>query len=459
MLKKIVIKKIGTRFFLGFFCGMLLWRCTSEVDLPPLKGKRESVTVEDEFSMEHQKVDSKKRIPMSAYSVCVPGEWLQYYCNSQHKLPALGFSGHSQCKILPKVHQLYVENFACQGAAPSPVFWSGCVYILKGLKLYQGHLKKGKFFLLHEIDLSEIRQDMDPDSMGGIAVLPSGIAFLTMGSSELVSLCLKKRKILWRKSLEFPAEGAPVLGKNIVVCVTRRNQTLAFDQKNGTLLWTHQGAVEDLSLWGGSSSAISKGIVISHYSSNQVVALAEKTGDLLWTQNFAISKMNREKIPHQKASPVCVDELVYVVTHSNVACLGIRSGETLWQWPIGGYHTPLVLGDFLFFVDQNGVLSRVNRYTGEVYWTQILPKHAQEQWNVWIGPWYINHRLLLWRYDGLMICVNPFFYSQDCENLKKSAIEAWVSLGHPLSASGVLLRDGIVLHSDDGGILSWLVTP
>ena len=88
-------------------------------------------------------------------------------------------------------------------------------------------------------------------------------------------VCLNTRCILWRKPLESPAEGPPVLGNGRVICVTRRNQRVAFRQKDGELLWTHQGAVEDVSLWGGNSAAISRGIVMSNYSSNQVTALSE----------------------------------------------------------------------------------------------------------------------------------------------------------------------------------------
>lgn len=440
---------------------MVLWGCTSDPELPPLKGKRESIITEEVFSMDRQKSDSSEPIKFSPCFVgSVPKEWPQYYCNSCHHLPALGGGKSLFGKtVLPKLSQVNVCSVAPEGAAPSPVFWKGSIYILKGLSLYQGKVKNGAFSLLHEIDLSEDAKTMDPDSMGGIAINPCGVAFVTLGSSELVCVCLKKRCVLWRRLLEYPAEGAPVLGKESVICVTRRNQTIAFRQKNGEVLWKHQGAIEDVSLWGGSSSAVSKGIVISNYSSNQVTALSESTGDLLWTQNFAVSKANREKIPHQKASPVYVEDLVYVLTHSNLVCLGARSGQTLWQWPIGGYYTPLVLGNFLFVVDQDGVLSRLDRYTGKVCWTQKLPQHKQEQWNVWIGPWYVDHQLLLWRYDGVMVSVNPFFQNTQKKSSKKSAISACVRLGHPLSASGLLLKDAMVLHSDDGEILSWRVAP
>ncbi|PPE03773.1 PQQ-binding-like beta-propeller repeat protein [Holospora curviuscula] len=447
------------RLILGFLYGTLLWSCTSEVELPPLMGKRENLVVEEVFSMTNQQsknAETEKFVPCSGKT---PVQWLQYYCDSTHQLPALGDSFTFQKKReIPKLHQIHVSTFSTQGAAPSPVCWRGQVYVLKGLKLYEGVVKEGIFTLLRELDLSGDVNAIDMDGMGGIAIHPKGLAFITLGSSELVCVCLKNQRIMWRRSLECPAEGPPVLGNGKVICVTRRNQTVAFRQKDGEILWSHQGAVEDLSLWGGSSAAISRGIVISNYSSNQVAALNEKTGTPIWTQNFAVSKSNRGKVPHQKASPVYVDELVYVLTHSNLACLVASSGQTLWQWPIGGYYTPLILGNFLFVVDQNGVLSRLDRYTGKVCWTHTLPSHKEDRWNVWIGPWYVNHQLLLWRYDGLMVAVDPFSPGT-CGSESSLKSNIGVFLGHPLSASGVLLKDAMVLHSDDGGILSWKIAP
>jgi len=438
--------KILCFYALFLSLSIFVWGCGGDTPLPPLKGPREALVVEEKFSMENVK---SKRPECSgavpSYSCCLADHWRQYYQNSEHHLPPLG-SMSSKTSLIACASKAHFQSIASDGAASSPVSWNGHIYVLRGTTLYEGVLEEGKFVLKNEHELSEDKRPLDRDGMGGIAVLPDGRAFVTLGSCEIVSICLKTKQVIWRKRLESPSDGAPTLGDGTVVCVTRRNQTVALHQKNGECSWTHQGTVEDVSLWGGGSAAISRGIVISNYSSNQVSAFSEQTGELLWTQTFAINKNNRHKIPHQKASPVFVKELVYVLTHSNIVCLVAISGQVLWQWPIGGYYTPIIVGNFVFMADQNGTLSRLDRYTGEVCWTYALPVHKEERYNSWIGPWYINHSLLLWRYDGLMTTIDL------CSGKAHS-----VSLGHPLSASGVLLKDGMVLHTDDGGILSWKV--
>lgn len=434
---------------LFFVLAVLVAGCGSDTPLPPLKGKREGLVIEENFSMEDAKRKEHTSAPFVAQIGCVPQHWPQYYQDQTHNLSALKTPLGSNVSLKESAALLSKGKFqfiTTEGAAPSPVSWNGRVYFLKGTTLYEGTLQQGDFVLQRTQELSQDARALDRDGMGGIAIRPDGVAFITLDSCEVVCVCLKTQRILWRVDLENTCSGAPTLGKEVVICVTRRNKTIALRQKDGQPVWTHQGNVEEVGLWGGSTSALSKGIVISHYSSNQVVALDEQTGDLIWGQTFAVHKSNQGKIPHHKASPVFVDELVYVLTHSNLVCLVAQSGQVLWQWPVGGYDTPLIVGQSLCFVDQQGIFSCLDRQTGKIRWTYTLPAHKEDVHNAWIGPWCVNGKMWVWRYDGLMVILNP-------ENLQEKTQH--IPLGHPLSASGVLLPEGFILQTDDGGLISW----
>jgi outer membrane protein assembly factor BamB len=428
---------------------VLVSGCGSDTPLPPLTGKREGLVIEERFSMEDAKRTEHASSPFVAQIGCLHQDWPQYYHDETHHLSALKASLGSNASLKQSAALLSKGKFqamATEGAAPSPVSWNRRVYFLKGTTLYEGTLQQGNFVLQRTQELSESDRVLDRDGMGGIAIRNDGVAFITLNSCEVVCVCLKTQRILWRVDLENTCSGAPTLGKDTIICVTRRNQTVALRQKDGQVAWNHQGNVEEVGLWGGSTSAISKGIVISHYSSNQVVALDEHTGDLIWSQTFAVHKGNQGKIPHHKASPVCVDELVYVLTHSNMVCLVAQSGQVLWQWPVGGHDSPLVVGHSLCFVDQHGVFNCLDRQTGKIRWTYTLPPHKEDQHNAWIGPWYVNGKMWVWRYDGLMVVFNP-------ENLQEKAQR--IPLGHPLSTSGVLVPEGFIVQTDDGGVISW----
>ena len=427
----------------------LMTGCGSDTPLPPLKGKREGLVIEEKFSMEDARRSEHASAPFVAQIGCLHQDWPQHYQSETHHLSALTTSPVSNVSLKKSTAFLSKGTFqsiTTQGAAPSPVSWNGRVYFLKGITLYEGTLHQGNFVLQNTQDLSEASRSLDRDGMGGIAIRQDGVAFITLDSCEVVCVCLKTHHILWRVDLENSCSGAPTLGKDSLICVTRRNQTVALRQKDGQPVWFHQGNVEEVGLWGGSTSTLSKGIVVSHYSSNQVVALDESTGDLIWSQTFAVHKNNQGKIPHHKASPVFVNELVYVLTHSNIVCLVAQSGQVLWQWPVGGYDTPLVVGESLCFVDQQGMFSCLERQTGKIRWTYALPAHKEDASNVWVGPWYVNGKMWVWRYDGLMVILDP-------EHPQAKA--QCIALGHPISTSGVLLPQGLILHTDDGGVLSW----
>ena len=111
-------------------------------------------------------MESSKFVPHAGE---ILSEWLQYYSNPRHHLPVLRTSGPCLKKaILPKAHEIHVHTIAPHGAAPSPIYWRGCVYVLKGLKLYEGQVKDGVFTLLHELDLSGDVENIDIDGGGGV---------------------------------------------------------------------------------------------------------------------------------------------------------------------------------------------------------------------------------------------------------------------------------------------------
>ena len=434
-----------------FVMVILVAGCSSDTPLPPLKGKREGLVVEEKFSMEHTKSTEPAHTPFVGQNGQLHLDWTQYYHEATHHLSALRTpcERDSLNKLSAMLRKGTFQSVATEGAASSPVYWNGRMYFLKGTTLYEGVFKKGLFTLEHTQNLHDVSQDarpLDKDGMGGIVIRQDGVAFVTLDSCEIVCVCLKTHRILWRVDLESPCSGAPVLGEDSVICVTRRNQTIALRQKDGKAIWNHQGNVEEVGLWGGNTAALSQGLVISHYSSNQVVALDACTGDVIWAQTFAIHKSNQGKIPHHKAAPVCVNELVYILTHSNLVCLVAQSGQILWQWPIGGADTPIIAGNFLYVVDQHGVLSCLDRHTGKISWTYTLPVHQNDAYNGWVGPWYVNNTLWVWRYDGLMMVLD----ARDPHQKKQC-----LHLKHPISASGVLISEGLMVQTDDGGVISW----
>jgi outer membrane protein assembly factor BamB len=108
-------------------------------------------------------------------------------------------------------------------------------------------------------------------------------------------------------------------------------------------------------------------------AAGQVVAYEPQTGSVLWT------------VPHSGYSviprPVYGHGLVFLSSSYNTAeLLAIRPGtserkaEVVWKARRGAPHTPspLLVGDELYFVSDNGIGSCVDARTGKVHWQQRL---------------------------------------------------------------------------------------
>jgi outer membrane protein assembly factor BamB len=132
----------------------------------------------------------------------------------------------------------------------------------------------------------------------------------------------------------------------------------AHNPTTGQELWSHKSGCSTI------PSASIDGDVI-YLPSNGLTALKRSQG----SQNLEVLWQENELAPGN-ASPLVHDGLVYFVKSKGVlGCGDAATGEKLWELRLGGtfWATPLIAGDLLYEVNQDGVVYvvRVGREGGE----------------------------------------------------------------------------------------------
>ena len=62
-----------------------------------------------------------------------------------------------------------------------------------------------------------------------------------------------------------------------------------------------------------------------------------------------------------------------------MAAIDLRSGQRLWERPIGGNQTPWVAGRFVFVVSNSADVLCIERDTGKVKWVTPLTQYEDEK--------------------------------------------------------------------------------
>lgn len=295
----------------------------------------------------------------------------------------------------------------------SPVIADGKIFVLDAESTVRAFDRKtGK--RLWETDLVPEGEDADEGRGGGVA-FDNGKIFVVTGFGTGHGLDAASGAIVWTQTLGEPFRAAPTANGGRVFAVTADNQTIAFAQETGEVLWRHRGIVESAGILSSPSPAVAGSVVISPYSSGEVVALRVANGTPVWSDSLnrtgrltSLSELN-----DIAGRPVIDRDRVFAISHSGrMVSIDLRTGERAWTRDIGGVQTPWVAGDYLYLITNSEELVAISRRDGRIRWITPMPRwedpEDREDPIVWSGPVLVSDRLILVSSTGDATSVSPY---------------------------------------------------
>lgn len=251
--------------------------------------------------------------------------------------------------------------------------------------------------------------------IGGGVTVSGGRVYAATAFAQVVALDAADGSVQWRTRLPAPSRAAPAVSDGRVFAVTIDNQLEALDAASGERLWSHAGIAEVAGLLGGATPAVTGGVVTVGYSSGELVALRAENGRVLWSDTLApLRRVDAvSSLAHIRGRTVIDRDLVFAVGHSGrTVAIELRSGQRIWEVPVGGTQQPWVAGDWIFLVTNEAQLVALSRADGRVKWTNALPQFRNEERRrdpiVWAGPVLAGDRLILLGSEGQAITVSPY---------------------------------------------------
>ncbi len=225
-------------------------------------------------------------------------------------------------------------------------------------------------------------------------VIANGTVFVHFGAHGTAALELKTGEKIWeRRDFQCDhwrgAAASPIPHNNTLIVHFDghdRQYVVCLDQKTGETIWKTKRAFDFKTNNGDNKKAYCTPTVINHEGKLELIspaavateALNPSTGELLWTARTG--GMNAS------ARPIYRHGHVYVFSGMG-SMSAIRPGGTgdvdrshvTWsrRKVVPKKSSPLLLGDFLFMVSDEGVASCSNPLTGEVIWAERLKIKGQ----------------------------------------------------------------------------------
>jgi outer membrane protein assembly factor BamB len=267
------------------------------------------------------------------------------------------------------------------------------------------------FFGLFGTDMS-----IDPSKgFGGGTAFDAGNLFVSTGFGNVFALDAATGKQLWKTNLEVPIVNAPVASAGRVFVSSEDNHFVALSEKDGHVLWDHQGISESAGILTSTSAAVAGDTVIVPYTSGELYAVRVDNGRPEW--NDMLTKSGNvtalSELDDIAGRPVVDRDMVFAISHSGLmAAISLNTGERVWARDVGGIQTPWAAGDFVYVLTSEAQVLCLQRKDGKVKWIHQLSRWedpgSRDNPIVWSGPVLVSDRLILVSSDGKAISLSPY---------------------------------------------------
>lgn len=176
--------------------------------------------------------------------------------------------------------------------------------------------------------------------------------------------------VIWNFPTRIENLAEPLLVEGLVIFLSGANTLYALDANTGKQTWIYNRQdTQALSIRGGSRPAYRSGTVYAGFSDGALVALTAKTGQVKWEKVLNRNKRFRDL----DSNPVIDGEFLYVAGFDDhLYSLRTATGDIVWRAERGGYGTPLLDKDHIYFATTSDTFDCLDRTTGQKIWSYKL---------------------------------------------------------------------------------------
>lgn len=190
-----------------------------------------------------------------------------------------------------------------------------------------------------------------------------------------------KGKRLWLTKTKLPLSAGPVVNGSILVMGSSNGEIIAIDTGDGHKLWQATVSSEVLA-----PPAITSALVLVRTVDGKLVALDRTDGREVW---FAQQSVPRLSV-RGTGSPVVKDDIVFCgFDNGKLAAYSLADGSLIWEKlvspPSGRTEidrlsdlnaTIKVIGDDIYIVGYQGILSALAAESGQILWSRDISSHS-----------------------------------------------------------------------------------
>ncbi|PWU16690.1 MAG: hypothetical protein C5B49_10235 [Bdellovibrio sp.] len=192
---------------------------------------------------------------------------------------------------------------------------------------------------------------------------------LFVGANDGYFYCLsaKDGEVIWSFASHIENLAEPLIVEGLVIFLSGANTVYALDEGTGKQVWLYaRQDAQSLSVRGGSRPAYHDGSIFLGFSDGALVALVAKTGTVKWEKQLNRNKRFRDL----DSNPLIDGEFLYVAGFDDrLYALRTLTGDLVWKSERGGYGSPMIAKDRIFYATTSETFDCLDRTNGQLIWS------------------------------------------------------------------------------------------
>ncbi|KXS38527.1 MAG: Pyrrolo-quinoline quinone [Halomonadaceae bacterium T82-2] len=239
---------------------------------------------------------------------------------------------------------------------------------------------------------------LDTPVSSGLTAVADRI-YLGTRNGEVLALDQADGSVVWRSRVSSEVLAAPQANRDLLVVQSVDGAVTALDRATGKEQWVYTSSQPALTLRGTGTPRVINQVSFAGFANGRLVTLDNRSGQPLWDMRVAVPKGRTEvdRLVDLDGQPLLTSDGRLYVTSYNGRLLALQAttGKILWEHDASSYLSPLLIGDFLFTVNEDSHVLALDARSGRVMWES----DALEGRSL-TAPAFIDGRLAVGDYAG-----------------------------------------------------------
>jgi len=304
--------------------------------------------------------------------------------------------------------------------------------------------------ILWKINVFPESESLNTNIDGGLALKNNNLIVST-SYGEVINVNTENGEVRWKINNNKPAQGSPSVYQDYLFQMTIHNELYVYDINTGEEVWRYVSSFVSAISNGGTSVGINDKVVIFPSNTGEIFALDINTGSLIWSSNLVVegALSGTLDLTDIDSGPVIHNDLIFAASLSGVfAAVDIISGAVIWDILIKTSNSPVVNGNAVFVLSDDGKIINLLRNSGKIRWINNIAEQVDRE------------------EESKAICRGPLLASDNlwivCQNKKVFKINAYDGtvinsfyLDSSSHISPIVIKDILIFYTEDAEVIAY----